>query len=144
SDHAQGQPSWLLIDGEKVEDDALTDSDTSTGYGSPYRKGHYDEGVHVIDLGQAREIKRMAYLSGDANWVFKVDISASDDGENFEPVEGMQGLDFHKKWGRQVIEVEKPFSARYLRLRYHNEGEKMDVVRTPVAFFVYDGTEDET
>jgi hypothetical protein len=39
--------------------------------------------------------------------------------------------------------VGAPFAARYLRLRYHNDGNLTDVIRMPSALSVYDGVADE-
>lgn len=142
SDHAQGRPSWLTIDGERVEDNALTDDDDDTSY-QISRKEHYLEAFQFVDLGQERKITALGYRAGDANWIHKVDIDASLDGRDYQPVAGLQGVDFYKKWGLQKLAVAGPFPARYLRLRFHKDGEKFPWVRTPAALYVYDGTADE-
>ena len=79
------------------------------------------------------------------DWINKVDISASTDGVTYMPAEGLQNLDFYKKWGRQTIVPAKPFPARFLRLRYHNGGESLPLhFRSLAALYVYDGAGDGT
>jgi hypothetical protein len=144
SDHAQGQPSWVEIDGVRFDDDSLTDGRDETAFGSAYKTGAYTEGFHFVDLGTVREIKGLAYRSGDANWIFEVDVSASPDGGEYHPVPALQELNLHKKWGVHKIEVKESFSARYLRFRYYRkDGSRMDVIRAPAALYVYDGVADE-
>lgn len=143
SDHAQGRPSWLEIEGKRIDDTSLTDNDENTSYSSEYQKDRYTEGFQFVDLGQVRKITKITYRAGDANWVYKVDLAASDDGVEYRPVEGLQGMDWYKKWAIQTLPVAAPFSARYLRLRYHHDAEKMTVIRTPNSLEVYDGAADE-
>ena len=143
SDRAQGCPSWIEVDGSRIEDNSLTDGDEDTGYSSQYIPGHYTEAFQYVDLGKARKIIALTYQAGDANFIHKVDISTSMDGKNYTPAEGLQGLDFHSKWGAQVIPVKTPFAGRYLRLHYHNDGGKTDAIRLPSALYVYDGVAEE-
>lgn len=143
SNFAEGKPSWVELDGQRINDSSLTDGATDAGYSSDYAKGKFTEGFQFVDLGEARRIIALHYLAGDANWAFKLDVASSPDGKTYQPVAGLQGVDMHKKWGLQKVPVNEPFSARFLRLRYHNNGEKKDVVRAPLELYLFDGIEDE-
>ncbi len=141
ADHATGCLSWIEVNGEKIDDGSLTDGDLNTGRNEGRK---YTEAFHFVDLGQVRQVTALAWQSGDANWIYRVDIAASTDGTTYEPVAGLQGLDWHKKWARQRVKVEQPFAARFLRLRYHNNGAELGWLRTPSELHVYDGpTPDE-
>lgn len=142
SDLAQGRPSWLEIDGERIDDDSLTDDEELTSYSSEAIKGHYSEAFQFVDLGAVHKVTALAYLAGDANKIYKLDIAVSEDGKDYKPVDELQGMDVNKKWSRK-IKVNTPFPTRYLRLRYHKDGEKMDVIRGMATLHVYDGVADE-
>lgn len=142
SEIAQGQPSWITVDGERIDDDSLTDDDDNTYYEANRKEG-YTEYFQYVDLGKPRHIIGLGYRSGDANWIDKVDIAASTDGQDYQPVAGLQALDFFKKWGLQKLAVNEPFTARYLRLRYYKPGETLKWARPPASLYVYDGIEDE-
>ncbi len=136
ADRAEGRPSWLEVNGERVDEGSLTDGNPYTGVD---RMLDFTEAFHTIDLGKGRTVTHLGYDAGDANWIWKVDIHASADGARFAPVVGLQGIDVHKRWAHQSIPVPEPFTARFLRLRYHKDGEGMRFLRTPVSFSVYDG-----
>jgi hypothetical protein len=145
SDLAQGKPSWLEIAGERIDNNCLTDRDDSTHLTPEIPKSGCPEIFHFVDLGESRNITGLGWRAGDANWINRIDISASGDGKTYTPVEGFQNLDFYKKWGPQSLAVGKPFPARFLRLRYHNGGESLPLhFRSLAALFVYDGVADET
>lgn len=144
SDHARGAKSWTEADGKVIEEGSLTDGKDFTAAGTDWRNDHWAEAFQFVDLGRERRLTHLAYVAGDANWVWKVDVAASADGKAYTPVPGLQGVDLHQKWGRQEMNVGEPFAARFLRLRYHNEGKKVSVIRMPVTLSAYDGVADET
>ncbi|HEV7298381.1 MAG TPA: discoidin domain-containing protein [Tepidisphaeraceae bacterium] len=138
-DHAIGAKSTVSVDGEDKGDAKLGDGDESTGFETPWGGG-YKEVVATMDLGQPREVSAVRWQPGDANWIFKVDVSASVDGQTFEPVAGAQGVDMHGKWGTvQSMPWPQPTNARYLRFRFHKDGEPSNVFRLPPSIMVYDG-----
>jgi hypothetical protein len=143
SDHALGALSWTEQDGQKIETGSLTDDKDWTSAKLPYKKDAYTEVQQFLDLGRERRITHLSYGPGDANWVRKLDIATSSDGKTYQPVPQLQGIDMYKKWGSQQIVVPQPFTARYLRLRYHNDGAKSDAIAMPSSFSVYDGVADE-
>ncbi len=144
TDHAAGALSWTEVEGKKIEARALTDGDHSTSAKSIYEPGRFTEGAQFIDLGVERKIAHLRFTADDAHRYFKVDISASTDGQNYRPIDGLQGLNWHNKWGTNDVPLAAPVQARYLKLRYHNDGKTLDVIRTVATLSVYDGLEDET
>jgi hypothetical protein len=142
ADRAEGKPSWLEVNGQRVDEGSLTDGSPYTGVDRMLDKPGYQEAFHTVDLGTVRTIAHLGYCAGDANWIWKMDVQSSPDGTAFAPVPGLQGIDLYHRWGEQSIPVPKPFSARFLRLRYHKDGEAMIFLRTPVSFGVYDGPAD--
>ncbi len=78
SDHAAGTHSWLVVDGEVIENTSLTDGKPWTAATTPWQQGHFEEAFQFVDLGQVREIRKMTWLSGDANHSWFVDVFASD------------------------------------------------------------------
>ncbi len=144
-DHAQGQPSWLEFDGERLDNNTLTDSDDSSHLKPEMPKAGLTEIFQYVDLGESRKITRIAWKAGDANWVNLMDVAVSDDGKTFTPVESLQNVELHKKWGEQTKDVAQPTAGRYLRLRYHNSGENLlQNFRSLSALYVYDGVADES
>ena len=85
----------------------------------------------------------MGWLAGDANWVWKVDVASSADGKAFVPVPELQGVDMHSKWGEQLFPPFKPVRAKIIKLHYHHDGKKMDVVRMPAALHLWHGADGE-
>lgn len=144
SDHARGARSWTEVEGKRIEEGSLTDGQDWTAAGTTWRTDHYTEAFQYVDLGQARRVTHLAYTGGDANWVWKMDLSASLDGKTYQPVPSLTGVDLHQKWGRQPLHPREPFTARYLRLRYHQDGRRSSVIRMPTTLSVYDGVDDET
>ncbi|MBW3635140.1 MAG: discoidin domain-containing protein [Armatimonadetes bacterium] len=142
TDHALDATDWIQRDDKKISENTLTDNDENTAANAGWGK-HTKEVFQYVDLGKERRVSHMTYLAGDANWVWNVDVSASSDGEDYQPVPGLQNLDWNKKWGHQEIKVPQRFPARYLRFRYHKNGETSDSFRMPVSLSVYDGVEDE-
>jgi len=51
----------------------------------------------------------MGWRSGDANWLWKVDVFSSLDGKEYAPVPALQGVNMHQKWGDQFFPAFKPF-----------------------------------
>lgn len=141
SDLALGARSWSEAEGKRLEDGSLTDGKEWTNASVPW--GSHKEATQTIDLGQEHLISRISYVAGDANWAWKVDVSASADGQNFGPVAGLQNVDTHGKSGAQVLEVAQPFRARFLRLRHHNGGAEVNQISMPSSLSVYDGVADE-
>lgn len=144
SDEALGAPSWTDVDGVKVESGSLTDGKDWTNVRPRFGNGGGTEAFQTVDLGRVRRITRLAYVSGDANWAWKVDVQASADGKDFQPVPGVQGVDVHQKWGAQTFPDAAPFSARFVRLRYHKDGEKVGDFAMFGSLSVYDGIADES
>ena len=142
ADVAVGTHSWAETAGKVYENGATTDGRTWTEFGTPW--GKWTESFLYIDLGKSRRITHMGYRSGDANWAWQVDVAAGADGKDYKPVEGLQGLDFQKKWGPQEIDVPRPFEARYLRLRFHKDGAEVNCLKYPSEFYVYSGATEET
>ena len=141
TDHAIGAKSWTEAAGRKLEEGALTDGREWTNASLPW--GSQKEAVQYVDLGQERLVSRLAYQAADANWAWKVDVSASADGKDYQPVAGLQNIDTHGKWGRQQIAIAQPFRARFLRLRHHNGGADVNQISMPSSLSVYDGVGDE-
>ena len=142
SDLARGTTDWTEYKGKRIAEKTLTDGDDRTAAALPWG-GPYIEAFQTIDLGKAKRVTHLSYVAGDANWVRKVDISASTDGTNYQPVAGLQNLDWQGKWNQQQIAVPQPFEARFIRLRYHDGGKGIEQIRMPVSFSVYDGVADE-
>lgn len=141
SDEARGAKSWTEAEGKTLEEGSLTDGKDWTNALLPW--GSHKEAFQYVDLGRERTVTHLAYLAGDANWAWKVDISASLDGKTYQPVSGLQGIDTHSKWGRNEIAVPQPFAARFIRLRHHNNGQDVNQIAMPSTLSVYDGTADE-
>jgi len=80
-------------------------------------------------------IVRIEYLAGDANWIWRMDVQASEDGRQW--TELMRDFDAHKKWGRVALPIFGPVSDRYVQWRVHRGGSPMDVVRCPAEMRVY-------
>lgn len=143
SDHALGARSWTEAGGEIIAENTLTDGVDYTAASTAYKTDHWDESEQYLELSETRTITSMKWLSGDANWVWLVDVEASTDGVHFEPVPGLQDVDLHKRWGWNPFDFNEPFAAKVIRFRYHNHGEKSNVIRMPSALSVFDGTDDE-
>ena len=143
SDHAAGSKSWLVVDGEIVDDSGSTDGKPWTSPGTSWQREHYTEAFQLVDLGQVREICKMTWTSGDANHSWFVDVFASEDGQSFDAVPGLSGVDHHKKWGLREYPVERPFKARVIKFRYRTAGKKENVIRFPSELGIYDGVADE-
>ena len=143
ADHAAGARSWTEADGRTIEEGSLTDGKDFTSASTEWKNNHWAEAFQFVDLGRERRVTHLAWTSGDANWSWKMDVAASTDAKAYTPVVALQNVDVRKKWGRQPLKVPAPFAARYLRLRYHNEGQKMPVLRMPATLSVYDGPGDE-
>lgn len=142
---ALGQKNWMEIDGKKIDDNSLTDGDDETSYTAPWGNNNknYAEGFQFLDLGQEQKIIRIDYHSGDSNWIHKIDFASSTDGTNYTPIDGLQDVDVYHKYGIQNVPLKQPLNARYLRLRYHNDGTLEPVIRTESELDVYSGVGDE-
>jgi hypothetical protein len=143
SDHAAGSKSWLVVDGQIVDEPGSTDGKPWTSASTPWQREHFTEAFQLVDLGQVREIRKMTWLSGDANHSWFVDVSASEDGETFAAVPGLSGVDHFQKWGWHDFPLETPFKARLIKFRYRTDGKQQDVIRFPSELGVYDGVTDE-
>ncbi|MBN1418520.1 MAG: hypothetical protein JXP34_07055, partial [Planctomycetes bacterium] len=96
SDHALGARSWTEADGKVIEEGSLTDGKDWTSAETDWIRDHFEEAFQSIDLGRVRRITHMTWQSGDANWVAKVDVSASIDGGSFAPVPSLQGVEVYR------------------------------------------------
>lgn len=144
SDHAVGAKGWIIYDDKKIEDRSLTDDDDFSAGETEWINDHFTEAAQIVDLGRVMEIKTLKFKSGDANWIWRMDILASDDGEKFSPVLELQDINMHKRWGVFALPQKKPFKARFIKLHYRTEaGEKKPIIRMPSAMMVFDGIEDE-
>ena len=124
SNHAAGAHSWLVVDGEIIEDTGSTDGKPWTAATTPWQRDHYTEAFQFVDLGQVREIRKMTWLSGDANHSWFVDVFASEDGETFAAVPGLSNVDHLQEMGL----------ARVSRSRRHSEREcSSSVTERPAA-----------
>ncbi len=141
SDRALDRPSWTELEGEVIERGSLTDPTPGTAASLPWG-GEHTEAFQYVDLESTRQITHLAYTAADANWIWKLDIAASDDGQSWHDVPGLQDLDLHQRWGEQELAVTEPFDARYLRLRYHS-ADPVDTIRMPQRLRVYDGLDNE-
>lgn len=138
--HAARKLSWVEHDGKRIDDNSLTNPDSFEGYATPWVNNHYKEASQFIDLGAVRDISHIVYNSGDANWVWLLDLDASDDGAEYKAVPGVTGFNLHGRHGRTVLPIAKPFRTRFLRLRYHTGGESKPIIRMGRSLQVYDGT----
>jgi len=146
SNHAPGLKSWTVADGETIEQGSLTDGRRWTDTGTAYKTNHFTEAFQYVELDKPRRITKMTWLSGDANHTWFVDVAASRDGTTFAPVNGLQSVDHHKKWGWKDYPLQAPFEARAIRFRYHTGGpdKKVHAIRFPCELGLYDGVADET
>lgn len=140
-DIAQGARSWAEWGGERHEDGSLTDGKDYTDGSTPWDNRGFTEAFQFIDLGKPRRIVHLAYLSGDANHAWKLDIAVSTDGQSYTPVAELQGVDEHQKWGVRPLNLRQPVVARFIRLRHHHDGAKEPVLRFPCRFSVYTGVD---
>lgn len=143
-DLAYGARSWTVADGKTIAENTLTDGLDYTAAETAYRSGYWKSAEQVVELDRPRRVTALGWLAGDANWVWKVDVLASVDGETFTEVPELQGVELHGRWGEQRFPAFAPFRARWIKLRYHRDGAKMDVVRMPAALRVWDGINDES
>lgn len=143
SNHAVGVKAWIEYDEVKKEDVQSNDGKKWTGAKVPYQKKHYTKVTHKLDLGEVRPVQHLRWRSGNANAAWKVHVSASLDGENFEPIEGLQGVNEHKKWGVNKFPDFAPVKARWLKFDHVVDNEKKNSIALPVEVMVYDGIADE-
>ena len=144
-DIAPGTASWFEMNGKVYKDNSMTDGKPWTSFGGPYNdKEKWLEGFGYIDLGKIVRVMHMGYLSGDASWIWKVDFAASIDGKQYQPVDGLNNVDFYHKWGPQEIDVPKPFEARFIRMRLHNNGQRVIAFHLPAEFHVYAGPTEQS
>ena len=138
-DHAAGAASTVTVDGAAKGDALLCDGDDHSAFEIPWSNG-VKEVVATIDLGKPIDVTAVRWTAGDANWIFKCDVLVSTDGAAYSPVEGGQGVDLHAKWGGpHAFPWARPVAARYLRLRFHNDGKPSNAVRLPPTVKIYDG-----
>jgi hypothetical protein len=144
TDHAAGAASWTLVGDERIESGSLTDLKPRTAARISREKAPFTEAHQIIELLQARTITELFYESQDGNSIWKLDVASSPDGQAWTDVPGLTNVDLNKKWGRQSLKVESPFEAKFLRLRYHKDGEPMKALALLGRLSVYDGIADET
>lgn len=143
-DHAILATSVTLVNGEQIATNTLTDGSEHTQAGTAYSgEKKWDTTDQIVTLDKPRTITAMMWESGDANWVAKVNVLASMNGTDYTPVPELQNVDFYKKWGKQSFKFNTPFKARYIKLHYHNDGQKSNAIRMPSSLMIYDGMADE-
>lgn len=149
SDRALGAKSWTELDGKTIEEGSLTDGKKWTYAMTPQITNHFTEAFQTIDLGKVHKITKMTWDSGDANHLGDpkhqkvVDISYSADGQTYTPFPNLQGFDFFKKWGVNTFPIDGPFEARFIKLRYHANGARVEGFFMPEEISVYDGIEND-
>lgn len=143
SNLAAGKPAWIVYDGEKQEAIESNDDKKWTGIEIPYQKAHYTKVSHIIDLGEVRPIQHLRWLAGNANAAWIVNVLTSLDGENYEPVKELQGVNEHKRWGMNEFPDFAPVKARWLKFDHLTDGEKKNRIALPVEVLLYDGVADE-
>lgn len=143
-DHALGARSRTVAYGNTVAENTLTDGLGWTAAEANARKDQRLEAFQYVELPRSHRISHLAFNSGDANWTWNVEVMASTDGEQYEPVKGLESVDLHKQWGRRDIAVSEPFEARHLKLRYWKPGKPAPRMRFPSSLMIYDGLADET
>ncbi len=145
SNHAPGLRSWIVVDGEIIEDGSLTDGKPWTDAGTDYKTNHFTEAFQYVELDKVRRVTKMTWLSGDANHTWFVDVAVSMDGKAFTPVESLRNVDHYKKWGWKDYPIESPFEAKVIRFRYHtgDPQKKVHAIRFPCELGLYDGVADE-
>lgn len=117
------------------------DDTSSVATGAWKMKG--TEALQFVDLGRVREIRKLTWLSGDANHSWFVDVSASEDGKNYCPAPGLSNVVHHQKWGWREFPLERPFKARLVKFCYRTAGGREDLIAFPSELGVYDGADDE-
>ena len=142
ADHALDGHSRTVADGKTIAEDTLTDGLDYTAAETAWT-GRWKSADEFVTLDRLREVTGLGWRAADANWVWKVDVLASEDGERFTPVPELQGVDLRQKWGERRFPAFRPFRAKALRLHYHRDGQAMEVVRMPAAMRVWDGPADD-
>jgi len=146
SNHAPGLRSWIVADGEKIDNGSLSDGKPWTDAGTAYKTNHFTEAFQYVELDKVRRVTKMTWLSGDANHTWFVDVDVSRDGTEFTPVKSLQNVDHYKKWGWKDYPLQSPFEAKVIRFRYHtgDPQKKVHSIRFPCELGLYDGVTDET
>ena len=137
SDIAVGKRSWTEVSGKIIETGSLTDNKDWTSVLLPW--GTYTEATQTINLGSSQSIVHLSYVASDANWSWKADVLASQDGVTYKTIPSLRNIDMHQKWGRNNIDVPVPFTCRFLRLRYHDSGASVNAISMPGTLSVYTG-----
>ncbi len=104
---------------------------------------HFTEAFQLVDLGQVREIRKMTWLSGDANHSWFVDVFASEDGDDLRRGAGTERCRSLSEVGLARFPAGAPFKARLVKFRYRTDGKPQDIIRFPSELGVYDGVVDE-
>ena len=134
---------WGRSNGKLRSIGAMTAGRPWNTFGTPWRK--QTEAFGYIDLGKVVRVVHMTYDPSDPGMAWKIDFAASSDGKQYTPVEGLKGIDFHKKSEPVEIDVAKPFEGRYIQMRLNNDGgEPVNAFRYPRQFHVYAGATEET
>lgn len=142
-DHAAAGRCWTEVNGQRVSEGSFLDGKAWTGCRLDWSKEGYEVAVQFLDLGQVRKVTHVRYRAQDANWIFKLDVDSSLDGETYTPVPEWQHLDVHKKWNVQDLPKPAPFDARYLRFRYFKDDGPERYFSMPTQVWVFDGMADE-
>ena len=138
ADIARGAKAWTISSEGEEPDTTLTDGLIFTNKEFPYDKG-YGEVSQRIDLGAAHKITKLAIFPTDANWLWYAEVSGSLDGKTYHVIPGLEKLDLNKKWTGIDAFPTAPAEARFLRVRYFNDGEPPKRISLPNEIRVYDG-----
>ncbi len=134
---------WGRSNGALRSIGAMTAGRPWNTFGTPWRK--QTEAFGYIDLGKVATVVHMTYDPSDPGMAWKIDFAASNDGKAYTPVQGLKGLDIHKKAEPVEIDVPKPFEARFVQMRLNNDGgEPVNAFRYPRQFHVYAGETGDT
>lgn len=136
---------WGMTNGKQTSINALTDGFFWTEFGTVFdSKSKWTETFGYIDLGKS---SRVVHISADMrrqpDKTGRIDFSMSLDGKDYRPIEGLQNLDF-TQFGRREVDVPKPFEARFIRMRLHQNGQAVPFFRYPANVQVYGGIDENT
>ncbi|WP_230773183.1 glycoside hydrolase family protein [Roseiconus lacunae] len=141
-DHGVKGKSQVVVDGTALGNALMVGSSPYVSFRSNW--GKHKDAVVTVKLDQKRRIKKLRWRSGDANWIWQVDVSARVNGEDFRPIAQLQNFDLHRKWGTNDFPINNEFDASELRFRFHRNGEFMNVVDLPSEIQIYDGIQNDT
>ena len=134
---------WGRSNGRLRSINAMTAGRPWNTFGTVWRK--QTEAFGYVDLGQVVSVTHMTYDPSDSGMAWKVDFATSLDGQQYKPVEGLKGVNLHRKTEPVEISVPKFFQARFIQMRLNNDGgEPVNAFRYPRQFHVYAGETADT